>query len=330
MPWIGAAISAGGSILGGLMGKDAASSASGAQQRATDMAITEARNRYNQILGMTQGYRDIGSAANNKLRSGLGLGGPAVDTLKYGNGVPIDSIDQIVGRYAPADQAGVRAALGQIGVNTPEGSRVGVWDNQAVSDALSGFQTPTSDPDAGMLTRQFNEADLAADVPYNKGLEFGLNEGRKGINERAIANGGYDSGATLKALTRFGNDYGETKAAGAQNRFTGRQSQVYNMLTGQQNVGINATNAVSGAGTNMTNQVAQLYGDQGNAQAAGIVGGANAMAGAFGGVGNAIQGYQNNNILQQLLRRGGTTGQGGTISNTGNNGGAGSYYGDGY
>ena len=77
-------------------------------------------------------------------------------------------------------------------------------------------QAQRNDPANADLTRQFTEADLAADVPFQKGMQFGLDQGTKGINERAIANGGYDSGATLKALTRFGNDYGNQQAGAAQ------------------------------------------------------------------------------------------------------------------
>lgn len=298
---LAAGMQAGGSILSGIMGSDAAGDAAGKQQEAMDRAITEQRARFNEIKGMTAPYRDMGSAANTRLRALLGLGGAAVDTLKYGNGVPIDSIEQIVGRYAPGDQAGVREALGRLGVSQPDGYRVGIWNNDAVSEALSGFKTPTNDPDAGLLTRQFNEQDLARDVPFQKGMQFGLEQGTKGINERAIANGGYDSGATLKALTRFGNDYGNQQAGAAQARFGNFQNQQYNMLSGQQGVGINATNALSGAGQNSTNQLTQLYGDQGNAGAAGVVGKANAMAGAFGGIGTAIQGYQNNKMFEKIM-----------------------------
>jgi len=155
----------------------------------------------------------------------------------------------------------------------------------------------------GELTRRFTDADLQSDPVYKSGLEFGLNEGRGGINARAIAGGGYDSGATLKALTRWGNDYGSTKAEGAYNRFNADNTNVYNRLAGVSGAGQAATNAVQTAGTNAANNTSELLTGAGNARAAGIVGGANAWAGALGGVANAAQGYQSNKILEELLRR---------------------------
>jgi len=125
--------------------------------------------------------------------------------------------------------------------------------------------------------RPFTQADIDADPVYQSGLQFGLDEGRNAINSRAIAGGGYDSGATLKALTRFGTDYGSTKANEAYNRWTNDQSNIYNRLAGVSGTGQTAANQVQAAGTNAANMISGSYGDAGNARAASIVGGANAF-----------------------------------------------------
>lgn len=168
---------------------------------------------------------------------------------------------------------------------------------------LLGLDSGYSGTDSGSLLRKFNSTDLNADPVYNSGLEFGAKEGADGINARAIATGGYDSGATLKALTRFGNDYGSTKANDSYNRYNTDTTNIFNRLSGVSGTGQTATNAVTAAGTNMANNISNDITGAGNARAAGIVGGANAWGGALSGVSGAINNYQNNQTLQALLNR---------------------------
>jgi hypothetical protein len=233
MPWI----SAGASLVGGMMASDAAGDAADASSQASSAGIAEQRRQYDDVKGLTQPYRDTGGFANARLARLMGFGTEGADTPEYGS-----------------------------------------------------------------LTRKFSEADLASDVPYQTGLKFGLDQGTQAINNRAVASGGYDSGATLKALTRFANDYGSTKAGEASNRDTAYKSNVYGMLSGQQNVGMNANNTLAGTGQNTTNAITGLMTDQGDARASGIVGSANSMASAFGGIGSALKGYQNNQMVDRILK----------------------------
>ncbi len=156
----------------------------------------------------------------------------------------------------------------------------------------------------GELTRKFTTADRDADPVYQSGLQFGLTEGEKGINARAIGSGMYDSGATLKALTKFGNDYGSTKANDSYNRFTADQTGIYNKLAGTAGFGQTATNQVQAANTNYGNTTANLAADAGNSRAAGIVGGANAWGNALSGIGNTVTGTSSDRILKALLGSG--------------------------
>lgn len=306
MPWIGSAISAGGSILGGLMGKDAAGDAARAMQDAQTYNAMVAKNNQVATEARLAPYLGIGQAANKRLAGLLGLGGTPGGTGGYNEGDGVNN--PIYQKYMKG--AGV-SSWDQVDPAT----RNKAYAEVEQANALAGNDSNAQD--YGSLTRKFTQADLAADPVYQNGLQFGLDQGTASINNRAIANGGYDSGATLKALTRFGNDYGSTKANESYGRFKQDQGTTYNMLTGQQGVGINAQNAVTGAGNMAAGQMIDASNNAANASAAGTVGQANAMAGAFGGVGSAIQGYQNNQILNRLLNRGGSMGGGG--------GGGGSY-----
>jgi hypothetical protein len=138
----------------------------------------------------------------------------------------------------------------------------------------------------GDFNRKFTMADRDADPVYQSGLQFGADEGRKAINNRAAAGGSFLSGATLKALTRFGTDYGSTKANDSFNRFQTERTGEYNRLAG-----------VAGSGQTAANQVGSNTMGAGNAEAAGIVGGANALTSGLSGAYNA---WQNNRLLEMI------------------------------
>lgn len=150
-----------------------------------------------------------------------------------------------------------------------------------------------TEPEYGSLSRDFSAADLAADPVYNSGLEFGLNEGTKAINARAIAAGGYDSGATLKALTRYGNDYGSTKGAEAFNRFVINKGNTYSRLSGIAGSGQNAANMTGNLGSAYATNAGNIMTGVGNAQGAATIAGGNAITGGL----NNLAGYS---MLQQL------------------------------
>lgn len=148
----------------------------------------------------------------------------------------------------------------------------------------------------GQFDRRFTQADMNADPVYQTGLKFGLDQGTQGINRQAAAGGSFLSGATLKALTRFGSDYGSTRANESYNRFNADQTSQYNRLAGLSGAGQQATNQVSAAGTNMANQVSQNQIGAGNARASGFMGQANAISGG-------LNSYLNYNQNQNMLNR---------------------------
>lgn len=187
------------------------------------------------------------------------------------------------------------ARLGQLlGTNPADGSV------PADASAAGGY---------GSLLRRFGVQDLNTDPVYQSGLQFGMNQGRDAINARATQAGNYDSGATLKALTRFGNDYGSTKANDSYNRYTTDQSNIYSRLTGQSGSGQTAVGQNVSAGNNATNAITDLTTGAGNARAAGIVGGANAWGTAASGLSGMANNYANSQILERLLsQRGGNYG----------------------
>ncbi len=142
-----------------------------------------------------------------------------------------------------------------------------------LSDLL-GLSGNTTAGGYGDLNKRFTGADL----PNEPGYQFGLNEGRKALEGSAAARGGLYSGATLKALTRYGNDYASTKYGDAYNRFKSDQDTTFNRLSG-----------LAGTGQTANNQVAQA--GQINAQTIGnnLIGAGNARGSAYIAQGNALQ-----------------------------------------
>jgi hypothetical protein len=173
-------------------------------------------------------------------------------------------------------------------------------DQMMRTQSIEAQTTAQNDPAYGSLLRNFGQQDLDNDLVYQNGLQFGLNEGVKGVNRMAAATGSQLSGATLKALTRFGNDYATTKTGGAYDRFNNNRQQTYNMLAGVAGTGQVATNQMGAAGQNMVNQngaigfrtgagIAENQLAMGNARGASAIAQGNSLTGALGGAYNAWQ-----------------------------------------
>jgi hypothetical protein len=113
------------------------------------------------------------------------------------------------------------------------------------------------------------------------GYKFGLSQGNKNIQGSAAARGGLYSGATLKALNKFGNDYGTTKFNDTYNRMETARNNQFNRYATAAGIGQVANNQVAQAGQSYaTNAGSNLIG-AGNAQAAAGIGSSNAWANAL-------------------------------------------------
>lgn len=116
------------------------------------------------------------------------------------------------------------------------------------------------------------------------GFQFRISEGQKALERSAAARGTLLTGGTLKAITRYGQDF-------ASNEYNNRYNQLYNLSNlGLNAAGQQASNNTSYAGnagnllTNQANTGTGLITQNANAQAAGTVGAANANAGMLQGL----------------------------------------------
>ena len=343
--WVGAAAT----VAGAAISANASGKASKAQAQSAADATGLQREQFDKQVELQEPFRQTGVAANSKLAQLMGLSTPtnggqlvqqpdgsyapapdrsalreqllsqfthqnAATAPVAGSGFSLATMGGSVSgkddpRFVGGQGAGAGSTVDEAGLNAEIDRQLAAQQqSQASAQAANN-----ADPAYGSLLRTFTTADLNADPVYNSGLQFGLSEGEKGINRQAAATGSSLSGATLKALTRFGNDYGSTKAGDAYNRFTNNQNLVYNKLAGVSGGGQQATNQIGSASQNYATNAGNLMTSAGNARAAGYVGSANAIN---GGIGSAINGYQNNQLMNKIFPNSGGGFQSG-FSNTG-------------
>lgn len=352
-----------GPLIGGFLGSSSASDAGEAQERGA--ARSDATNRYiyDQTRADNAAARARGDAAGNRLGYLMGLdagvGSTGGVSGSAGPALTRESLrSELLGRYTSPGSMG-RGSIGQTGDSegipyvdySPSESVV----NEAamgseIDRRMAEQQTRQSaaqaaasrDPAYGSLSRSFSEAAPASrrfgqdeynnDYVAQTGLQFGLDQGRQGIERQQQASGSLLSGATLKALSRFGNDYGTKNAAGAYDRFTGEQARDYgqytdrynrynadqgtqfNRLSGLAGSGQAATGMVGAAGQNYANAVGQTALGLGNAQGAAAIAQGNAWS---GGIQSGINNYQTNRLLNGMQSTRGSSGNnyGGSSSN---------------
>lgn len=157
------------------------------------------------------------------------------------------------------------------------------------------------------LGGEFSKPLSVGDVQNEPGYQFGMQQGLTGTARQLAKMQGRNGGATLKALTRFGTDYGATKYNDAWNRMNADRGFRYNALANLSGTGQQAVNQVSSAGGNAATNAGNLTTSGGAARAAGLVGSANAIGNGITGAGNSLLQYQ---MFNKLFPSGG--GGGGT------------------
>lgn len=116
----------------------------------------------------------------------------------------------------------------------------------------------------GSLNQQFTGENLQNDPGY----QFGLNQGNQAIERSAAARGGLYSGATMKALQRYGQDYGGTKFNEAFNRFQATNDARFGRLASLAGLGQAGSSQVAQAGQNYASNVGNNLIGMGNVNAA--------------------------------------------------------------
>jgi hypothetical protein len=160
---------------------------------------------------------------------------------------------------------------------------------------LLGLSGNTAASEYGKFARPFGMSDFQQDPGY----AFRLSEGMKALEASRAAKGGLLSGATGKALQRYGQEMGSQEYGSAFNRFQTERSNRLQPLSGLMTLGQAAASNQGAAAGAFGQTAGNLTTDIGAAQAAGQVGMTNALTGALGQYLN----YSANQDLANALRR---------------------------
>jgi hypothetical protein len=149
--------------------------------------------------------------------------------------------------------------------------------------------------------QKFGMAQFTADPGY----AFRLSEGQKALERSAAARGGLLSGATGKALTRYGQEMGSQEYQNAFNRYQAERAAQLQPLQSLAGVGQTSANTLTNAAGVMGSNIAEGLGSAAAARASGYVGGANALT---SGLGTYLNYSQGQNMLAALRGGGGGVG----------------------
>jgi hypothetical protein len=149
-----------------------------------------------------------------------------------------------------------------LGLQLPEGA-----------EYVPGLEVDPRSREFGKYARDFSMKDFEADPGYG----FRMSEGMKALERSAAARGGLLSGATLKGITRFGQDTASAEYLNAFNRYqTNRANQ------------LNPLQSLMGAGQTSANLLSNAAGQTGQGLAGSAMAGGQATASGYMNMANAL------------------------------------------
>lgn len=280
MAWIAGAIAVAGAVASSSISSSAATSAANTEAQGGANSIAEQQREFDIGQENLQPYQQVGKSALYTLADYLGIPGYAGGT---------DNTQTAETAWASAH-----------GYDLPQGRD---WNTQETANLTAAGYTPpttfTADANTGSLLTPFT-FNPATDPGYNAGL----NAGTTAISNASTATGGTSgtgnlSGATLKELLQFGQQYAGTQQQIDFSQNQAQKASTYGMLSGAAGMGQNATTTGVQAGANTAASIGNTETGIANAQAAGTVGSANAIG---SGITNAANSYNQQQLLSAILK----------------------------
>lgn len=244
---IGAVASLGSTYLGSKGARDAGKGATAASNASNDLIW----RMYQDTNARQQPFYDSGVAALNQYNALLGLGGAstqgqqtnATPTAWFGNngGKPV------VNNELYNSDPRYRAAWDEVAANHQRNFGQGYTrdsDRNALQQHMQELYSAGGQQTQGKPPQMSQQAAFDA-FRATPGYQFGLDEGNRSVQASAAARGGLNSGATLKALTRFGQGYAD------QQGYTPYMNRLSGLFGGAQT----AANQTAGYGQNAVNQM---------------------------------------------------------------------------
>lgn len=252
----------------------AAKGAANTQAQAAKDANQVQYQIYQQQRSDNEPFRQNALTAQNEYMALLGLAPQAsAQPMGVSGGAGPQTLGYVTGAYQPAGNGigrlvgGNPKRMDELGIGTP------AQQQSSVSRASA----------APSLTPQQQQQAAFDKFRNTPGYQFGLQTGFDQVQASAAAHGGLYSGATLKALQRYGNDYADQQG----------YTPYMNRLASLAGMGQTANAQNAAAGQNYANQASNNMIGAGNARASGLLGQAQAqgqLAGNIAGIGGWLGG----------------------------------------
>lgn len=256
----------------------AAKGAANTQAQSAKDANAVQLQMYNQSRQDNEPFRQNALTAQNEYMTLLGLGSqpayqPSVSgTPRPAGGSGPQTLGTVTGAYQPASKPTTNG-IGRLVGGNPHRQLdpvVGEGYVPPVQSAPRPVQQQAAPASAHAPTAPQFTPEQAQQAAFDRfrntpGYQFGLQTGFDQVQASAAAHGGLYSGATLKALQRFGNDYAD------QQGYTPYMNRLASLAGMGQTA--NAQNAT--LGMNYANQAGNNLISAGNARASGLMGQAN-------------------------------------------------------
>lgn len=161
---------------------------------------------------------------------------------------------------------------------------------QAGQSALSQMQNPA-----------FQQNFTAADFQQDPGYQFDLQQGQLALQRSAAAQGGLQSGGTMKGLAQYTQGMASNEYQNAYNRFQQNKTTNFNQLASIAGLGQTANGQLGQAGQNYANNAANIAMSGANAQGAAQIAQGNIWGNALSGLGNTVSQGANNYMTNQMM-----------------------------
>lgn len=176
-------------------------------------------------------------------------------------------VEDVTGINVSGDSRADQALRAQQGASRDANATQLAMYNQNRAD-----QQPWKEAGARALG-QLGDSDFQSDFTMkdfqaDPGYAFRMAEGQKALERSAAAKGGLNSGATLRALSRYGQDTASSEYTNAYNRFNADRDRRFGRLSQMAGIGQTAVGQLAQAGQNYGNQYGQNVMGSANAQAA--------------------------------------------------------------
>ena len=241
---ISVGIGVGGRILSGIFGSRAAKRAAEQQARAAQEAARQA-------MVASRGAADDLTATGDWAAQGiLGAGDNAMTGVRQ---MAEGGAQRILGA-AERGQQGIRLSADEANelLRSIYGDAIAALAPYREGGATAFTTLSEMVNPGGEFNRQFTAADMELDPGY----QFRLAEGQKALERSAAARGGLQSGAALKALSRYSQGVASDEYQKAFDRFRANRGDRFSVLSNLAGTGLRAAESGIAAGENYGSRAA--------------------------------------------------------------------------